>query len=133
MVAQRIPALSDYSLETNCGAGETSLTACAESAAGRTRLGGFAEVGARSVADGCDTSPVAYLEGWFVEEDLRLQGVGAALVRAAETWARAQGFREFASDVELENVESQRAHVAVGFREVERSVLYVKTLSPRKT
>jgi len=48
------------------------------------RLTGFAEVGTRSVAESCETSPVAYLEGWYVDADMRRQGVGAALVRAAE-------------------------------------------------
>lgn len=91
-------------------------------------LAGFAEVGTRSLAEGCGTSPVAYLEGWYVDDDLRGQGVGAALVRAAEDWAREQGLREFASDAELENVDSQQAHVAMGFREVERLVLYLKTI-----
>lgn len=91
-------------------------------------LMGFAEIGTRSLADGCETSPVAYLEGWYVDADARGQGVGAALIRAAEAWARARGFREFASDAELENVESQRAHTALGFREVSRAVLYLKTL-----
>lgn len=95
---------------------------------GGERLAGFAEVGARSLADGCDTSPVAYLEGWYVDADVRRQGVGAALVRAAEAWAREQGYREFASDAELENVAAQHAHRSVGFREVERAVLYLKTL-----
>jgi aminoglycoside 6'-N-acetyltransferase I len=49
-----------------------------------TGLAGFAEVGARSLADGCTTSPVAYLEGWYVDADARRQGVGTALIRAAE-------------------------------------------------
>jgi len=95
------------------------------------RLAGFAEVGARSIADGCETSPVAYLEGWYVDGDARRHGVGTALLRAAEAWAQEQGFREFASDAELENVAAQQAHQALGFREVERSVLYVKALLPR--
>jgi aminoglycoside 6'-N-acetyltransferase I len=47
-------------------------------------LAGFAEVGSRSLADGCSTSPVAYLEGWFVDHDARRQGIGRALVAAAE-------------------------------------------------
>ena len=94
----------------------------------RAGLAGFVEVGARSLADGCETSPVAYLEGWYVDVDMRRQGVGAALVQAAETWARTRGFREFASDAELDNVDSQRAHVALGFLEVGRSVLYLKKL-----
>ena len=91
-------------------------------------LAGFAEVGTRPYADGCDTSPVAYLEGWYVDADVRRRGVGAALVRAAEGWARARGLREFASDALLDNVTSHRAHEAVGFAEVERAVRYRKAL-----
>jgi aminoglycoside 6'-N-acetyltransferase I len=91
-------------------------------------LAGFAEVGTRAYADGCDTSPVAYLEGWYVDADVRRQGVGTALVRAAEAWARAQGHRELASDTTLDNEVSQRAHGALGFEEVERVVAFRKTL-----
>ncbi|HET7459545.1 MAG TPA: GNAT family N-acetyltransferase [Gemmatimonadaceae bacterium] len=96
--------------------------------AGGAGLAGFAEVGARSIADGCETSPVAYLEGWYVDADVRRRGVGTALVRAAEAWARAQGYRELASDVELPNVVSQQAHAALGFTEVGQSVMYCKVL-----
>lgn len=95
---------------------------------GTTRLAGFAEVGLRPYADGCESSPVAFLEGWYVDEDLRHRGVGAALVRAAEAWARARGLSEFASDALLEDHTSHRAHEAVGFREVERAVRYRKSL-----
>jgi aminoglycoside 6'-N-acetyltransferase I len=93
-----------------------------------SRLAGFAEVGTRPYADGCDTSPVAYLEGWYVDVDVRRQGIGAALVRAAEAWAQECGYREFASDALLDNVDSQRAHEALGFAEVERAVRYRKAL-----
>lgn len=92
-------------------------------------LCGFAEVGARSIADGCESSPVGYLEGWFVDPDRRGHGVGAALVRAAEDWARARGYLELASDAELDNFDSQRAHASLGFVEVGRAVLFVKALS----
>jgi aminoglycoside 6'-N-acetyltransferase I len=91
-------------------------------------LAGFAEVGLRSVADGCDTSPVGYLEGWYVADDMRRQGIGAALVKAAEVWARRLGCVEFASDVELHNDGSQRAHDALGFEQVSRVVTYRKRL-----
>jgi aminoglycoside 6'-N-acetyltransferase I len=95
---------------------------------GATALGGFAEVGTRPYADGCESTPVAYLEGWYVDADLRRTGVGGALVRAAEAWARARGYTEFASDALLENVTSHRAHRALGFSEVERVVLFRKPL-----
>jgi aminoglycoside 6'-N-acetyltransferase I len=91
-------------------------------------LCGFIEVGEREFADGCETSPVAYLEGWFVDEDLRGQGIGRHLVDAAEEWAVTHGYREFASDALLENLPSQRVHNAVGFVEVERAVRYAKQL-----
>jgi aminoglycoside 6'-N-acetyltransferase I len=54
-------------------------------------LGGFLEGGTRLYAEGCSTRPVGYIEGWFVDEDLRCKGVGAQLVRAIEDWARARG------------------------------------------
>jgi aminoglycoside 6'-N-acetyltransferase I len=92
------------------------------------RLCGFAEVAERPYADGCDTSPVAYLEGWYVEPDVRAQQIGARLVAAVEGWARSRGHRELASDTDLDNLASQRAHEHLGFAEIERLVLYRKTL-----
>ncbi len=92
------------------------------------RLGGFLEAGQRKYVDGCDTSPVGYLEGWFVDEDLRGQGVGARLVRAAEDWARSQGLQEMGSDTWLEDEVSLLAHQALGYREVERLVHFAKRL-----
>ncbi len=91
-------------------------------------LCGFAEVGARRYADGCLTSPVAYLEGWYVDADARDRGVGSALVEAAFDWARAQGYTEMASDVLLDNLGSQRAHLGLGFEEVERAIHYRRDL-----
>jgi aminoglycoside 6'-N-acetyltransferase I len=91
-------------------------------------LTGFIEMGARPYADGCDTSPVAFLEGWYVDEDARRMGVGTALVRAGEEWARQHGYRELASDALLANTTSHLAHTALGFSEVERAVRYRKDL-----
>jgi aminoglycoside 6'-N-acetyltransferase I len=95
----------------------------------RGLLNGFLEVGLRSYADGCDgTHPVGYVEGWYVVESHRRHGVGAALLRAAEEWARAQGCREIASDTPVSNTLSQRVHESLGFQVTERAVLYRKTL-----
>jgi aminoglycoside 6'-N-acetyltransferase I len=89
---------------------------------------GFAELSIRSHADGCESNGVGYLEGWFVQEAHRRSGVGAALIRAAEDWARAQGCTEFASDAEIDNAVSLAAHKALGFEEVSRVVTFRKAL-----
>ncbi len=91
-------------------------------------LAGFVEVGERAFADGCNTAPVAYLEGWYVDPDLRRRRIGTALVDAAVRWATQHGYQELASDALLENIESQRAHEATGFVEVERAVRYRRLL-----
>lgn len=92
-------------------------------------LGGFIEIGRREYADGCTTSPVAYVEGWYVDDDLRREGIGRALLGAAEEWARARGFNEIASDAVLDNAISIAAHRALGFDEVERAVHFRKSLN----
>jgi aminoglycoside 6'-N-acetyltransferase I len=93
------------------------------------RVLGFLEAGLRSCADGCDPSePVGYVEGWLVVESRRGQGIGRALLSAAEDWARAQGCREMASDADIANTLSQRVHEASGFTAAGRSVLYRKPL-----
>jgi aminoglycoside 6'-N-acetyltransferase I len=90
---------------------------------------GFVEVGLRSHAEGCNPSrPVGYIEGWYVAPSFRRKRVGAQLIAAAEEWARDQGCIEMASDTWLDNLESQTAHEALGFEEVERSVNYRKRL-----
>jgi aminoglycoside 6'-N-acetyltransferase I len=91
-------------------------------------LGGFLEVSLRAYADGCRTSPVGYIEGWYVDADLRQQGWGGALVTAAEQWAVAQGCTEMASDCELDNEVSFRAHLALGYEEADRVIQFRKTL-----
>ena len=93
-------------------------------------LGGFAEVGTRPYADGCQSSPVAFLEGWYVDLDLRGRGIGWRLIEAVETWAREQSLSELASDALLDNTASHRAHERTGFIEVERAVRYRKPLYP---
>ncbi len=93
------------------------------------RVVGFAEATLRSHAEGCVTSPVAYLEGWYVLATHRGCGVGTALLCAVEEWARREGCSELASDAELPNVTGAAAHRALGFAEVERIVCFRKSIA----
>jgi aminoglycoside 6'-N-acetyltransferase I len=96
-------------------------------------LCGFLEAALRSRADGCESTPVGYIEGWYVDEDVRVRGVGRALVEAAEAWARTKGCRQMASDAELWNTVSHQAHEALGYMETSRLVLFRKNLIGRVT
>ncbi len=89
---------------------------------------GFLEAGTRKYGEGCETSPVGYIEGWYVDEEMRRQGIGGRLFRAAEDWARAKGYEEMASDTWLDNDASIAAHLRLGYEEAERLVHFVKRL-----
>lgn len=90
---------------------------------------GFAQCQLRhDYVEGIQTSPVGYLEGIYVEEAFRKQGIARALLAACEQWAKGMHCTEFASDCELDNVESQRFHNAVGFAEANRIVCFTKSL-----
>jgi aminoglycoside 6'-N-acetyltransferase I len=92
-------------------------------------LVGFAEVSLRTdYVNGCETSPVAFLEGIYVSPRHRARGVGRALVEAAGQWGRVQGCRELASDALLDNEASHRFHRATGFAETERVVYFSQPL-----
>jgi len=97
--------------------------------AGDGTLAGFLEVDLRSHADGCDPiRPVGYVEGWYVAESYRNQGIGRRLLAAAEDWARSHGCLEMASDTWIDNEVSQRVHETLGYEVVDRCVHYRKTL-----
>jgi aminoglycoside 6'-N-acetyltransferase I len=94
------------------------------------RIVGMLELSVRPYADGCDSSPVPFVEAWYVVSDMRRSGVGGTLVKAAEQWALDNGYTEMASDALLENTESEHAHKAVGFEVVERAIRFRKALRP---
>ncbi|MBX3035960.1 MAG: GNAT family N-acetyltransferase [Anaerolineales bacterium] len=89
---------------------------------------GMIETSTREYAEGCESSPVGYIEAWFVEGEFRKTGVAGALVQAAENWAREKGCVEMGSDTWLENESSIRAHEKLGYKEVDRLVHFVKQL-----
>jgi len=92
------------------------------------RLIGFIEAGLRDHGEGCETSPVGYIEAWYVDPHVRGQKLGRDLVHTAEQWAREKGCTEMASDTWLENEASIAAHLKLGYYEIERLVHFVKRL-----
>lgn len=91
-------------------------------------LVGFVEAALRKWAEGCSTSPVGYIEGWYVQPEHRRAGVGGRLIEAAEDWARARGCTEMGSDAELWNEVSHAAHRALGYTEATRLLCFSKPI-----
>lgn len=90
---------------------------------------GFAQCQLRQdYVEGTETSPVGYLEGVFVLEAFRRQGFARELLAACEAWAKAVGCTEFASDCELDNEDSLRFHLKMGFAEANRVICFRKDL-----
>lgn len=90
---------------------------------------GFAQCGLRhDYVEGTESSPVGYLEGVFVIEKARRQGVAKALLSACQNYAKEQGCTEFASDCELNNEESLQFHLRMGFEEANRIICFTKKL-----
>jgi aminoglycoside 6'-N-acetyltransferase I len=91
------------------------------------RAVGFAEAALRTdYVNGCDSRPVVFIEGLWVEPQHRRRGVARALVAAVEEWADELECREVASDVLVDNASSLAVHRALGFEETERVVFFRK-------
>lgn len=94
----------------------------------RGEIAGFIELNIRGYAEGCKSSPVPYVEGWYIHTPYQGQGYGSALMGRAEQWARESGFTELASDAEVTNPRSIEVHKRLGFEEAERIVCFAKKL-----
>jgi len=91
---------------------------------------GFVEASKRNdYVNGTSSSPVAFLEGLYVEPAARRKGVARSLVESVVAWAAAEGCRDLASDSPLDNVAAHAVHRALGFAETERVVYFLRTLS----
>lgn len=95
---------------------------------GGGKLAGFLEASIRPFVEDCHSEQVGYLEGWFVEPEFRRSGIGRALVQEAENWARRRGATEMASDAEIGNEMSLKAHLNLGYKETSRLVHLRKEL-----
>ena len=76
---------------------------------------GFVSLSLRPWAEGCDSTPVPYIEGWWVDPHARRLGIGRALMNTAMDWCRSNGYAELGSDVEVGNRPSLDAHHQLGF------------------
>lgn len=90
---------------------------------------GFAEVSLRTDhVNGCDKSPVAFLEGFYVGPNFRRVGIAASLLGSVEDCARSVGCIELGSDADWENADGHAFHTALGFTETERIIFFKKSL-----
>jgi aminoglycoside 6'-N-acetyltransferase I len=89
---------------------------------------GFAEVSVRRFANGCESEPVPFLEGIWVDEPYRRQHVGQRFIETIEAWARSRGFNEIGSDALIDNISSHLAHTKWGFQETERVIYFRKKI-----
>ena len=121
-------SLSNHEIETRTYFEERHKAPIIFVAEAEGRLVGFLELDYRKYAPGCCSSPVPFIEGWYVEPALQGRGIARALVEAAEARARAEGHHEIASDAELENSDGIAAHLELGYEEVERIVCFRRSL-----
>lgn len=90
---------------------------------------GFAQCQLRyDYVEGAKTSPVGYLEGIFIKEGYRNKGYAKELLAECEVWAKGNGCQEFASDCEIDNIDSVQFHKAMNFTEANRIICFTKKL-----
>ncbi|MGL6511763.1 aminoglycoside 6'-N-acetyltransferase [Aeromonas hydrophila] len=82
----------------------------------------------RDYVNGCESSPVVYLEGVYVQPASRRRGLAQALIARVAQWGRELGCCELASDAAIDNLASQQLHQRLGFTETERVVFFKKAL-----
>ncbi len=85
---------------------------------------GLVELSSRNIVDSCISSPVAYLEGLYLQPNYRNQGIGKRVMQLITKWCADEGFKELATDAELDNVRAQRFYTQLGFEETDRVVAF---------
>lgn len=93
------------------------------------RYMGFIQVSIRNdYLEGSDSSPVAYIEGIYVDPRFRQLGIASERIQAAEQWAREKGVTQIASDTEIDNRLGILFHEKAGFVATGHLVCFIKNL-----
>jgi aminoglycoside 6'-N-acetyltransferase I len=93
---------------------------------------GFCEISLRNdYVEGTEGGTVGYVEGVFVLPEYRGQHIAKELLAHGENWSLKNGCAEFASDCVIDNTDSLRFHLRVGFEEANRNIHFVKKLRER--
>ena len=69
-----------------------------------------------------------YLEAIYIRPEYRLRGIAKSLVAICEEWVKKNGCRELLSDCLLNNTDSYKLHIKLGFIETERCIFFRKEL-----
>jgi aminoglycoside 6'-N-acetyltransferase I len=77
-------SLSDHEVETRKYFARRSTALLVFVAEVEERIVGFLELDFRPYAPACSSSPVPFIEGWYVEPACQGRGIGRALVEAAK-------------------------------------------------
>ncbi|NND07219.1 MAG: GNAT family N-acetyltransferase [Saprospiraceae bacterium] len=103
-------------------------------AANKHDLIGFAMFSIREdYVEGASSSPTGYLEGIYVKPAFRKYGVARTLYEDGEKWVLSHGCIEIGSDTWTWNKGSQKFHVALGFKEEEILVHFIKEIESVKS
>lgn len=90
---------------------------------------GFAQCQLRhDYVEGTESSPVGYLEGIYIKDEFRNKGYAKELLTECESWAKSKECSEFASDCEMDNINSFLFHKAMHFTEANRIICFTKKL-----
>lgn len=106
-----------HELEMGTVLADADRVAVFVSPAAHGQLAGFVEVALRAWREGCAGSPVGYVEALYVSPTERDRGVGAALLGAAEAWARERGCGTISADVAADNDRGRSLHRRLGYEE----------------
>jgi len=84
----------------------------------------------REYVNGANDGLKGYLEAIYVLPEYRMNRIAAELDKIIGRWAARNGCREMASDCLLENVDSYKFHLKIGYVETERNIFFLKSLEP---